>query len=200
MKFEYNKEVIIDNLFEIWEAIPLSFQLENKSWYNETNKWCKDLADKIDIPLMPVVATFSCLSPQCSFKQNKLFCESYYSNFFKHTESQISKCHRINAYYGIQLDNYRQQKQQIMGFIGGRKTQAFFENILEPNDSQLVTLDRHCFKIAGFNDVVSLTIKQYDFLQDCFQEVANTLSLLPLQYQAVTWKWWRECNNKNIYD
>jgi len=199
-KFEYNKDFIEDNILEMWDGLSIQTILTNKNWYRDTNKWCQDFSDTIELPIMPVVGVFSALSPQCSFKQNKIFCEAYFTGFEKHTKTQIDKCNRITAFYGYLNQDWNNQKKQIHTYLGGRKTQSFFENILEPNDSQRVTLDRHAFKIAGF-DIITLTNKQYDFMEECYQNCAKQVNMLPSELQAILWVYWRDVNNKSkFYD
>lgn len=197
MKFEYNKEVVKDNLREMHECLSYSFIEENKYWYNQMQFWCKELSDKIDVPLTPVVGVFAALSPMCSLRQNKIICEGYFAGFEKHTKSQIDKANRITSFWGYLTDDYETQKKQIMTYLGGMKTKSFFDNIISPNESKLVTLDRHAIRIATGEKRLSITDKMYKFLEECYLEVAKEVGLSGLQLQAVLWQHWRDSNNKS---
>jgi hypothetical protein len=152
----------------------------------------------VGIPITPVIGTFAALSPQCSVKFNKIFAEAYYAGFEKHTKVNIDKCNRINAWYGYLNMSEEVQIQQIMSFLKGRKTCAFFHNILNPDTSELITIDRWMLKIAGL-ECPSITDKQYDFLSECYYSVANEHNILPLRLQSILWIYYRESQGKHLF-
>ena len=191
-KFEYNKDMIVDNIMEMWDGLSIAAILANKNWYRDTHMWCKQLADAHGIDVLTLVGIFAALSPQCSFRQNKLYCEQYLIGVNKHTKGQIGKCDRIMLTEGT----YEERHAQTLIELGGKKTQSFFDNILHYKTSQMVTLDRHAFRVAGF-DIVSITERQYEFLEDAYQTCAKKVNMLPCELQGITWQHWRDSNNKS---
>ena len=79
-KFVYNEKFIKDNIGECYNCIDYQVVAKNKDWFIEANKFCKKFAKRNKLDLMPVIGTLSALSPQCSWKQNKIFLEAYYKN------------------------------------------------------------------------------------------------------------------------
>jgi thermostable 8-oxoguanine DNA glycosylase len=70
----------------------------------------------------------------------------------------------------------------------GLKTWAFYRNLLEPNSSEEVTLDRHMvryFRDLGFSGY--LTRRRYQELEGVIQEAAYELGVIPCQLQAAIW-------------
>lgn len=194
-KFQYNKEPIKEHINEMFESITSIEQEKYKLWYIESNKWCKDFAKEHELKHIPVMGVTAALSPMCSWKQNKLFVEAYYNGIEKHFKAQIAKANRIDANYCyLGISDYNTNKKQIISYLGGRKTQSFFQNILEPTKSKTVTIDRHMLTIAGIT-TNSITNKQYNFLEIVFQELAKDKKLLPLQYQSILWGYYRQSNN-----
>lgn len=72
----------------------------------------------------------------------------------------------------------------VMG--NGLKTRAFFVNILDPNDSETVTVDTHAIKVAGLNRD-SVGKRMYNDIANGYRECADYLGILPQQIQAITW-------------
>jgi hypothetical protein len=70
--------------------------------------------------------------------------------------------------------------------LGGLKTRAFYVNILDPNNSDIVTVDTHAIKIAGINRD-SVGVKLYNAIADGYRECAEYVGILPQQIQAITW-------------
>lgn len=195
VKFHYNKEIVKEHVSEMFEYITHVDKEKYRYWYEEASEWCRNFAKQYKLKHMPVMGVTAGLSPQCSWKQNKLFVEAYYNGIEKHYKSQIAKCNRIDANYCyLGITDYNTNKKQIISYLGGKKTQSFFQNILEPKKSKVVTIDRHMLIIAGISNK-SLTVKQYNFLENIFQELANESNLLPLQYQAILWGFYRQENN-----
>lgn len=74
----------------------------------------------------------------------------------------------------------------------GRKTWWFFLNIMNPDDGNIVVVDRHAHDIAvgelydDRNRGLS-TIRRYDILADAYREAGRKLAKLPSHVQATTW-------------
>lgn len=183
MRFEYSKQFVKDNLIEHWQQCSFSFIEEHKNWYDKTRKWLNEFREKkkLDIPIEVIIGTFSALSPQCSFRQNKEFLEHFYKGFQKHTSNQHNKAKEINKLYGEYVEEKR-----VLEILNGYKTQRFFLNILYPFENKGVTVDSHCIAIAGYSQK-SVTSKQYLFLEEQYSIFAEENNLLPHQMQSCLW-------------
>lgn len=82
--------------------------------------------------------------------------------------------------------------------VSGQKVTSFYRNIVNPY-GQSVTVDRHAFDIAmatRFNPEgrPSLGKRQYEIISDAYRKAAESLGIVPLELQAVTWVTWRREN------
>lgn len=77
-----------------------------------------------------------------------------------------------------------------LDILGGLKTRAFFDNILNPLTSGEVTVDTHAIKIAGL-DRDSAGKGLYRDIANAYRDAANAVGIMPLEMQAVTWTVYR---------
>lgn len=80
----------------------------------------------------------------------------------------------------------------------GLKTNAFFDNILNPYTSKRVTVDKHAFDIAngertGYSTII--TDKWYRIVEAVYVEAAHVFGIAPLQAQAISWVTWRNMHS-----
>ena len=77
----------------------------------------------------------------------------------------------------------------------GKKTYAFFCNIIGENSLETVTIDRHAYDIARFEVSTDnnrrIGVKVYREMAQAYLDVANTLGITGAQLQAITWVVWR---------
>lgn len=82
--------------------------------------------------------------------------------------------------------------------LSGDKIRSFYDNILDPEGSRAVTVDRHAIDIAVGTVGDDASRKKvlrpkgaYETVADAYREVADIAGLLPHQVQAITWLVWR---------
>lgn len=185
---EYSRTVIKNNIKKTYNV---SLDSEFNNWYREANDFGYDVAKLFDIPISKVLGVTSVLSPLKEWSNNKkLAVEFIASGDCGHMKNNKKKARDIMA-----LDNDSALEFNILKIINGQKTTAFFLNMMYPNRSDYVTIDRHAIAIAiGRNATEfeqSLTKNQYKFLRDCYILVAETLGLAPLHLQSITWQTWK---------
>ena len=186
--------VVRSNILEIYEQAELVDWTEGKNWYSEAHSFAVSISKKYDIPLIVASGLIACLSPLKSWEYNKQLVKMYLEGVYKHTGTQIDKCHRIvkdGTYAGIS------------GILGGLKTRAFFNNIYLPNQTNHVCLDRHQAKIATGLYIDTLTDYQYKTIAESHRKLAKELSITPQELQCITWVKYRKIKikhfrNKNI--
>lgn len=76
------------------------------------------------------------------------------------------------------------------------KVRAFFDNLVDPDGSQRVTIDRHIwsmiFDARGMrDDHVPTKEAHYRHAEGLFRQSANILGMRPLELQAICWVIWR---------
>lgn len=139
----------------------------SSSWYEDTSLYLKELANQYNLPIRFVAATFSALSPQQRFEQNKKNLEHYLkTGHVKHTSRQARKIEMMKEI----LEQISESEQDIyfMKILGGDKTKNFFHNLVYPKTSPCPTLD--VWMIKGLVDwnKRTLTKKQYKTVSEIF--------------------------------
>lgn len=83
--------------------------------------------------------------------------------------------------------------------LGEHKVFCFWDNLMNPRTSRRVTVDRHAWRVAFGRDLgpevinkASKTAGAYARASDAYSEVADSLGLLPLEVQAITWLGFKE--------
>lgn len=173
----------LKNLTKIFESADKS----GLNWYDDAHNFCKNVSEKYNLPMDKVCAVVSSLSPGTNWEQNKKdtinLIESMNGNRaqFKFTTygQNVIKAYRI-------LDGYI-KPVDAFNVTTGPKTFNFFRNILDPTDSNFVTIDRHAFRIATGKEYKSLTAKQYREVAAHYIKAAKKLDITPAQLQAVLW-------------
>lgn len=158
------------------------------NWYNEANGFCIELSAKYGLSLSQVCAVVSALSPACNWEQNK-----------RDTIGLIETVKGLRKYkhkFGTYGANVLKARRILSGELlpenafslkTGAKTFNFYHNLLEPDNVNWVTIDRHAYTIATGEPYKALTKNQYSKIADYYKETARKLSLIPCQLQAVLW-------------
>ena len=70
----------------------------------------------------------------------------------------------------------------------GSKTYHFYHNLLEPDNSAFITIDRHSYLIAtGETYTSGLHLAKYERIADVYRKAAKKLGILPNELQALLW-------------
>lgn len=166
-------------------------QVKDKSgidWYRQGHTWALSVADKYSLSLVTVCGVMSALSPATNWEQNKrdtvnliarkrgYKCGTYGNN--------VSKAREILK-HGIPLFNVKT----------GAKTYNFFHNLLEPDNSAFICVDRHAYTIATGEPYTGLHFAKYRKVADMYVKAAKKIGILPNELQAVLWVDYRTKEN-----
>lgn len=159
-------------------------------WYNEANALAWELDHVMPRRAAGVIAA---LSPRLRWDKNALYARLAYdlkgydinevSNYIPALgNSRIKALKMVNG----------AMPEDVLG--KGLKTNAFYDNILNPLTSERVTVDKHAFNIAngertGYD--VTITDKVYREIESAYVSAAHIAGIAPLQMQAITWVAWR---------
>jgi hypothetical protein len=191
----YNLEKIFN------QALPV--EIENgKKWYSDANNTLKELSVKYNISPEIVFAVCSALSPRCIWNQNIIDTENVLNWF-------TTKYHGINrnlpkvTTYGRNLqkaiDILKTENTDV--FIS-RKTFNFFNNILNPDNPEYVTIDGHginaYYNKLGIVENKHFTPKYYDKIANSYKNIAKKYALLPCQFQAIIWLCFKRIHNIKV--
>ena len=197
MKFEYNSEIIQDNINEFWETVSLSSFIEGKQWYWVAHTIAQDMADTYNVPIEVAVGIISSLSPQKSWEHNIELAKEFFETEGKrvrHTGAISAKARLI--YHGYKA--YNDRKGFIERVLNGPKIVSFFNNILNPYDNSYICIDRHHLTCClGDSKINTCTLKQYEFLRQETLKFAKKQNLLGSEAQAILWVHVKNSKNEN---
>lgn len=190
-KTQYTKTVV-DRILGVYDRATYK-----DDWYQEANMFAQELAyryvfiggrtDSFKQSVAKVCGIIAALSPLKSWEENKRITITFLRDGkANHTPTFNKKAQDI-------LDSDG-QADTIATILNGNKITSFFLNILNPQTSQAVTIDRHAVSIAldeYVTDNYAMTQNQYNFFQNCYRVAAQMRGVRPLQMQAVTWVQWR---------
>lgn len=165
------------------------------SWYITANKRVLELADKYTVSPEKVAGIIAALSPAVSWTQNLSDANNLISNMVRGTQTKIrvttygkNKLKAVNIYNS---NSFEEIDRLLIGCSKiVNKTYSFYRNILEPEVSNTVTVDRHAIRIAMeeiLKDVIWMTEKRYRTIRDAYIKSAKKLGLRPHELQAIVW-------------
>jgi len=171
------------------QATPSNWK-QGKQWYVQANQFCHTQASLFYVPLDKVVGVLAVLSPNCAWETNKLATIDLLENRQTHRQvypANIAKALRILD--GESFETVTSHKRY------GRKVRAFYDNILNTDKSESITVDTHAIR-AAFN-LADLTSKHLCWvfaskignstISKAYIAVAQHYKLSPNQLQAVVW-------------
>ena len=183
----------VDNILSVFDSATAAERHDGMTWYLAANS----LAWELD-PMRPYngAGVIAALSPRLRWDKNVAYARMAYA-LKGYAIAEV-------ANYIPTLNNSRTKAlrmvngEHVSAVLGkGLKTRAFWHNILNPYDSNEVTVDKHAFNIAhgersGYD--ISITDKAYREVADMYREAAMVAGIAPLQMQAITWVAWRNQN------
>jgi len=202
MKQIFKHEVLtqkkcVNSILRFYDLASASETIEGLHWYDEANKYCRELSSRFNITLSQAAGIIAVFSPQAGWEENKRYALSFLLNPKIRLRSlvQVRKAKKI-----LSLTSETDIYNALSLNDRAEKTKAFFLNILNPDLVTDVTIDRHaiasCIQRPDETFPLSkeygnLTPIQYQFFERCYVVAASELNLLPQQLQAIVWVTYR---------
>lgn len=189
MKLTKNKA--IKNILFVWNQCT---EQDKIHWYEEANKFALLLTKESHLTIQQTCGIIAALSPLKQWNENKRIAALLTQDINTkgiHTPLCTNKARKIANLSSFEADN----EEIINNILKGQKIKAFFHNILHPNYSINVTIDRHALSIAvgkkltGRN--MKMSEKEYNFYVSAYKETAKKLNISPVLLQSATWNRWR---------
>lgn len=165
------------------------------SWYQEAHDFAVGLSIEYTVPVKAVSHVIAALSPGVRWESNKrAAAEVFKSAPFRPTvpgyAANVDKAWRIAV-------NALDGGTAWTKILSGPKVTAFADNILNPPDSNRVTVDVHAISVAEYKiytvkSAPKLTPRQYEIYVRAYTKVAKSVNLKPSELQAVCWVAWRK--------
>lgn len=172
---------MVTNILNCYNSASDAQISEGMAWYRDAHEYAKTLP----VPLQNAAAVISALSPASRWSTNKLEAAALIAGI---------KGYRFTT-YGQNVTKARAcitdpDPGRLFNAKTGAKTLNFYRNILNPEDPDWVTIDRHAAAVAEGrtnSGSVVLTPKKYREYAAAYIEAARQIGILPCQLQAVCW-------------
>jgi hypothetical protein len=177
MKFNtLTSKQVQTNLRAVYNKIEPSWHAEGLNWYKKAHEFALFYSEQYNISIATASALIAVLSPQKSWYQNLLITQEFLEtkgNRVRHYKMQVDKAraiYHLNSLYK-NADEYLTGIEELYikyidNVLHGSKTINFFHNILEPENSDYVTIDSHMIQLmTGNMKCKYVTAGQYEFLK-----------------------------------
>ena len=180
------KTIISNRIIKMYHQATI--EETNRDWYTYENEQINILAERYKLPANKIAGIHSALSPRKEWQLNKrIAIDLITTNTCGHMKVFVKKAKDILHTGTSDVD--------ILGILKGRKISSFYMNILYPDSSNKVTIDRHAIAVAlgrtATDKELSLTDKQYTFFEDCYKRASDKLGIRPSLLQSITWEAWK---------
>lgn len=172
-------------------------------WYRQHHRLIRDLADKYNVSVERVAGIIASYSGktrwELTVKRANLFLAHHGEPPGSSHSRGAPEDHIVKAikFYNGQPPEQVFKPNRNRG-LEEFKEYNFIHNLLDPNDDEHVTIDRHSFSVAiGY----ALSEKEQAWLQrrgiyrtvaDAYRQAARKLEIFPpSKLQAITWEYWR---------
>ena len=185
------------NIIAIYKLAKPSEIKHGLTWYVNANSDCKEIAEKLELPLHIVIGVVSALSPNNKWERNIINANDLCTAFINGQDMdsvKVSTYHKMKqkAWSILQsMPNY----EETIGILNGKKIVSFFRNI--SGDETDITIDGHARNIY-YNDKQGLTTpntnikkNEYKDIQKAYLRASKKLGIKAYELQAITWVAWR---------
>ena len=185
------------NIIAIYKLAKPSEIKHGLTWYVNANSDCKEIAEKLELPLHIVVGVVSALSPNNKWERNIINAEDLCTAFINGQDMdsiKVSTYHKMKEKAWSILETMPTYDETIE-ILNGKKIVSFFRNI--SGDETDITIDGHARNIY-YNDKQGLTTpntnikkNEYKDIQKAYLRASKKLGIKAYELQAITWVAWR---------
>lgn len=165
--------------------------------YPRHQKTLRALSEYYGTPYLGTVASFAALSPNNAYIGNLRSVVSLLQGF---RDGLPIEALTVSTYKACATRGWRcLQGEDFLSFTKGKKTRAFYQNILDPNDPLPVTVDGHMMSVwfgqyMTMKEAVRKRLK-YEAIADDIRLVAQETGFVPCRMQSVLWFTWKRMHN-----
>lgn len=179
------------NFYKYYKKSDQTDRIEGTLAYAKYHVLLNKIANTYCYEFKPVVAAFCALSPN----------NDYYGNL-RSLVSVLDGLNRSTPHKDIIVSTYNHCKYRAIMYLNGEKFETskrgmkilnFYRNLIDPTDSEFVTIDGHMAAMfigddkAVMKEMIIGTRKEYKRIAKILSDMANELGLLPNQLQATLW-------------
>lgn len=194
---EWSRVQVKNNILAVWNATSYHDRFD---WYGSANLFAHNVASLSNdmgrfTSVIKVCGVIAALSPMIQWKRNMELAQHVVLN---PDRWEKLGCLKNNAKKAYDIINSNGSEDAILAILRGKKTSAFFLNMLHPDKAISMTMDRHAISIALGRKIrkeeakfFQLTAGQYKFLVESYRWTAAKIGVNPLILQSATWVLWR---------
>lgn len=185
------------NIIAIYKLAKPSEIKHGLTWYVNANSDCKEIAEKLELPLHIVIGVVSALSPNNKWERNIVNASDLCTAFINGQDMdsiKVSTYHKMKEKAWSILETMPNYEETIE-ILNGKKIVSFFRNI--SGDETDITIDGHARNIY-YNDKQGLTTpntnikkNEYKDIQKAYLRASKKLGIKAYELQAITWVAWR---------
>jgi hypothetical protein len=190
----------MDNILQCYQESSDVEKREGNTWYQQANEWCQQKAKKYNVKIETVVGIVAALSPACGVEQNLIDANNILKS--NNPSEVIVTSYGQNKAKAIKI----KEGQNPLDVLGGRKVKAFYDNMLNPESSNLCCVDRHALCIALGRPLTESERnewnqeRKHEIVENSFITVATAIGIKPHQLQAATWISYRNSLKRKLQD
>ena len=185
------------NIIAVYKLAKPSEIKHGLTWYVNANSDCKEIAEKLELPLHIVIGVVSALSPNNKWERNIINASDLCTAFINGQDMdsiKVSTYHKMKEKAWSILETMPNYEETIE-ILNGKKIVSFFRNI--SGDETDITIDGHARNIY-YNDKQGLTTpntnikkNEYKDIQKAYLRASKKLGIKAYELQAITWVAWR---------
>ncbi len=185
-----NNSAIHKKIVRTLAKLPDNTVNDGAGWYYIAHGHARALAAKYNLTVEQSAGIIAVLSPGTNWNQNLQDAEE----LCKYGDGAIVTTYGPNKRKAIALLN----GGAVADNVRGQKVSAFYDNIVRPDESKAVTIDRHMIRfMTGLQTEAEMKAiysskKKYSALADIIRYRAEKINLKPWQLQAMLWLQVRE--------
>ena len=177
-------------------AKPLEYK-DGGAWYVIANKNIHDIADRYDIAFEKAAGIVAVLSPSVEWDMNLKDANEFIRLKGRHTCRTYG--HNVRTAHRILRAKSASTVFKIIAGLQGFKVRAFFDNLVNPLSSVLITIDTHLIRAWYGTPFLTRVQLSAGFRRALYSEIsrdvisiADRLNMRPLDLQAVLWVTWKK--------
>lgn len=170
-------------ILDVYQRAPVGA----RSWYHEAHAYAEDLSREYGVTLEQACGVIAALSPNLSWDKNVAYARQLLAT----GDAPVLGGSKRKALRIV-------QGERPLDVLSGHKVVSFYFNLLWPDTSDSVTIDRHAHDVAvgkryGNRYRPLLRAKGgYERLAEAYRHSADVVGITPSEMQAATWTAWRE--------
>ena len=189
----------VRQILKVYKSATADEVKHGMKWYAIAKRDATKIAKEFGVSVNTTVGVIAALSPNLGWNLNVKAARDLieaFTNGCSMDDVTVSSYPANKRKAWDMLEQKMVSKKALMIKLNGRKTTAFFANIV---GLDVVTVDGHAKNIHdGLRRVLknnNVGVKEYGIIADAYYKAADKVGIKGYQMQAITWVAWRRQHN-----